>query len=224
MSKVAAVLVTASPTRQMPDDAFLTKIDGRESALRAMELVTNRDPIGQIMLVIDPAHAEQTKFKLASHLMFMGTKLTQATGGWFGQLNAALAKLDADVTRVLVHDAARPAVPYTDLEALLATADPAVALALPLRGTMARVEVVPGPGTIETTKVAEVLTPRLYDRAAFETLCAERAEPSPLQLLEASSLNVRCGDASANFVKAMVGLLPKPKVKAPSSPFEEAQW
>lgn len=224
MSKVAAVLLTAHPTSDRPDDAFLTKIDGRESALRAMELMTNRDPIGQVLLVIDPAHAEQTKFKLASHLMFMGTKLVQAAGGWFSQLNAALAKLDADVTRVLVHDAARPAVPYSDLEALLATTGPAVALALPLRGTLARTDVVPGPGAIESMKVAEVLTPRLYDRAAFETLCATKAEPSPLMLIEASPLNVRCGDASANFVKAMVGLLPKPKVKAPTNPFEEAQW
>ena len=224
MSKVAAVLITASPTGLTPDDAFLTKIDGRESALRAMELMTNREPIGQVMLVIDPAHAEQTKFKLASHLMFMGTKLVQAAGGWFGQLNAALAKLDADVTHVLVHDAARPAVPYPDLEALLATDGPAVALALPLRGTLARVNLVPGPGTIEAMTIAEVITPRLYDRAAFETLCATKAEPSPLQLIEASPLNVRCGDASANLVKAMVGLLPKPKVKARSNPFEEAQW
>ena len=31
-----------------------------------------------------------------------------------------------------------------------------------------------------------------------------------------------CGETS--FIKAMINMLPKPKIKAPSSPFEEAQW
>jgi hypothetical protein len=64
----------------------------------------------------------------------------------------------------------------------------------------------------------------LYDRKAFATLIAEKKEPSPLTLIEGSPLNLRVGDASAGTVKAMIGLLPKPKVKAPSNPFEEAQW
>ena len=45
-----------------------------------------------------------------------------------------------------------------------------------------------------------------------------------VQWIEGSPLNVRCGQASPGLLKAMIGLLPKPKVKAPSSPFEEAQW
>jgi hypothetical protein len=110
------------------------------------------------------------------------------------------------------------------LESLLAATEPAVALALPVRGTLAQANVVPGPGRIEAMKVAQVLTPRIYDRAVFETLCAEQREPSPLTLIEASPLNVRCGEASAALVKAMVSLLPKPKVKASTNPFEEAQW
>lgn len=222
MAKVAAILLTANPTSANPDDAAMTKIDGRESALRAMELMTNRDPITQVLLVVDPADAEETRRKIGSHLMFMGTKLTQAAGGWYAQLAAAAEKLNDDITHVLVHDAARPAVPYTDLEALLAVDAPAVALALPVRGTVAQAKAVPGPGAVEAIKVAMVLTPRLYERATFETLCAEAKEPA-LTLIEASPLNVRAGDASPALVKAMVALLPKPKVVR-SNPFEEAQW
>ncbi|HEX8324349.1 MAG TPA: 2-C-methyl-D-erythritol 4-phosphate cytidylyltransferase [Tepidisphaeraceae bacterium] len=222
MAKVAAILVTANPNHTAPDDAAMTKIDGRESALRAIELMTNRDPITQVLLAVDPADAEEIKRRIGSHLMFMGTKLAQAAGGWYAQLAAAEAKLADDITHVLVHDAARPSVPYTDLEALLAVDAPAAALALPVRGTLAKVTAVPGPGVVETIKVAVVLTPRLYDRATFATLCREMKEP-PLQLIEASPLNVRCNEASPAMVKAMVGLLPKPKVVR-SNPFEEAQW
>ena len=124
---------------------------------------------------------------------------------------------------MLVHDAARPAVPYTDLEALLAEAAPAVALAVPVRGQVARTAGVPGDGTVESLRLAVVLTPRLYDRATFARLCETGTEPTPLKLIDASPLNVRCGDVSAGVVKAMVQLLPKPKVAA-SNPFEEAQW
>ena len=221
--KVAALLLTASPTSAQPDDAAMTKIDGRESALRAMELFTNREPVTQVILVVDPGEAEEVKRKIGSHLMFMGTRLAQAAGGWYAQAAAGMAKLNGDITHVIIHDAARPSVPYTDLEALIEVAGPAAALALPIRGTIAKAVAVPGPGTIEALKLASVLTPRLYDLATFKTLCAEGKEPATLQLIESSPLNVRCGEMSAGIVKAMIQMLPKPKV-APSNPFEEAQW
>ncbi|MGC4032642.1 MAG: 2-C-methyl-D-erythritol 4-phosphate cytidylyltransferase [Tepidisphaeraceae bacterium] len=222
--KVAALLLTASPGAANSDSAAMTKVDGRESALRAMELLTNREPIASIVLAVDPAEAEEVKRKIGSHLMFMGIKLAQAAGGWYEQLAAAAAKIPDDCTHVLVHDAARPAVPYTDLEAILASPAAATALALPVRGQLAKAAVVPGDGVIEAIGVAEVITPRLYDRPAFKTLCDTKAEPSPIKLIEGSPLNVRCGDHSAGVVKAMIGLLPKPKIAAPTNPFEEAQW
>ena len=47
---------------------------------------------------------------------------------------------------------------------------------------------------------------------------------SELFLLKASPLNVRVTSADAGTVNALIKILPKPKVKPPSSPFEEAQW
>jgi len=32
------------------------------------------------------------------------------------------------------------------------------------------------------------------------------------------------GPGDASLVRAMLNLLPKPKIKGPSNPFEEAQW
>ena len=57
------------------------------------------------------------------------------TGGprWVDQMVAAAEKISADSTHVIVHDAARPCLPYDDLDALLAEAEksPAVCLAAP---------------------------------------------------------------------------------------------
>ena len=43
--------------------------------------------------------------------------------------------------------------------------------------------------------------------------------------MKGSPLNIRVGSsADERVAKAMLNMLPKPKVKAPSNPFEEAQW
>lgn len=226
MSDIAAVLLTAAPPGFAYDNAAMTKVDGRESALRCMEMYTNRAGVVQIILVITAADAEEIKRKIGSHLMFMGVKLVQSGPGWGEQLAGAHRALKAEAKHVLVHDAARPAVPYIDLDRLIDAAGkhPALALGRTVKGTLATSKIVPGPAEISSAAVAEVLGPTLYDRAAFDALCASGEMPNKLELIEGSPLNVRCGWNDANFVKAMVGLLPKPKPKAQSSPFEEAQW
>lgn len=226
MSDIAVVIVTAAPEGHRPDGAFLTKVDGRESVMRTMELFANREGIAQTMLVIDTKQADEVKRKLGSHLMFMGIKLLQSGATWMEQLAGAKEKLPEGAKHVLVHDAARPAVPYTDIDAIFASAGkhPAVALASPVVGPVVEAKIVPGAGQASSVKLAQLLTPMLFTRAAFDQLVAAKKLPDTLQLLEGSPLNQRCGWSDPGYMKAMVNLLPKPKVKAPSSPFEEAQW
>jgi 2-C-methyl-D-erythritol 4-phosphate cytidylyltransferase len=226
MSQIAVVLVTAVPDLGQPQGA-LVKVDGRESVLRCMEMFTNREGVAQIMVTIDASQAEDAKRKIGSHLMFMGVKLVSSTPMWWQQLADAQKQLKPEVTHVLVHDAARPAVSYVDLDALTSLADkhPAVALARPVEGTLATASSLPGPGTIGAdVKLAQVLAPQLFTRDAFAAMVSAKKLPAPLHLIEGSPLNVRCGTHDAGLVKAMINLLPKPKMKAASSPFEEAQW
>ena len=72
-----------------------------------------------------------------------------------------------------------------------------------------------------------LLTPQAYSKARFAEMAAGGKElhPSQVRLLKGSSLNARLGGpGDATLVKAMINMLPKPKIKPPSSPFEEAQW
>ena len=39
------------------------------------------------------------------------------------QIHAVAEKISAEATHVIVHDAARPAVPYTDIEAIMEAAE-----------------------------------------------------------------------------------------------------
>lgn len=225
MSDLAVVIVTAPPEPGMRLGA-MTKVDGRESVLRCMEMFANREGIIQTMVVIDRAQAEEIKRKIGSHLMFMGIKLISSGSTWWEQLSDAQQALKDEVKHVLVHDGACPAVSYIDLDNLIDATGKhhAMTLACPLDAMLYKAPSLPGSGWRADLKVARQMYPALFSRLGFEEVVREKRLPDPIQMLEGSELNVRCGSFDPAFVKAMINLLPKPKTRAPSSPFEEAQW
>ena len=71
-----------------------------------------------------------------------------------------------------------------------------------------------------------LLTPQAFSKEKFQQIASgKEIHASEAKLVKGSPLNIRLGGSGeARIVKAMINMLPKPKVKAPSSPFEEAQW
>jgi 2-C-methyl-D-erythritol 4-phosphate cytidylyltransferase len=173
---------------------------------------------------------DEAKRKYAPHLSFSGVKMITGGPRWIDQIAAAAGKIADECTHVIIHDAARPAVPYSDIEALMDAAEKhdAVVLAAPSRTTL--VEVDEGGNALAIHPAAQfmqLLTPQVYSRKKFEEMAKTKQEPhaSQLHLLKGSSLNVRIGGpGDASLIKAMLSLLPKPKLKGPLNPFEEAQW
>lgn len=225
MSDLAVVILTAPPAVEDPPGAMI-KVDGRESVLRCMEMFSNRDGIVKTLVVIDPKQAEEVKRKLGSHLMFMGVKLVTGGETWWSQLAEAQKAIPPEAQHVLVHDGARPLVPYTDLDAILGMKGKKEVVALGQRvlGPVFKASKLPGTGWSFDQSVVSLLTPILFTRPSLDQAITEGRFPSPIEFIEGSALNVRVGTVDASFAKAMLGLLPKPKVKAPTNPFEEAQW
>jgi 2-C-methyl-D-erythritol 4-phosphate cytidylyltransferase len=231
MANFSVVVLTAAPPGLSAEvgGAFV-KIDGREALLRSVELFLNRDNIKQIRLAISPEQMEEAKQKFGAHLGFSGVKLISAGPRWMDQIAAAPAGLNAEATHVVLHDAARPAVAFSDIDALLEAASKydAVSLSLPVKTALVEVDEGESPVSIHTpSQYRHLLTPQVYSKAAFVELATKRTDlhPSRLTLLKGSPLNVRVGTAGdAGLVKAMIGMLPKPKIKAGLSPFDEAQW
>jgi 2-C-methyl-D-erythritol 4-phosphate cytidylyltransferase len=231
-SPVFSVLVLTAPPPGLPAEAggAYVKIDGREALLRSVELFLNRDNVKQIQLAVLPEMAEEAKRKYGAHLGFSGVKLLTAGPRWADQLAAAADRIAPEATHVLVHDAARPAVPYSDIDALMdeAPKHDATVLAALLRSAL--VEVDEGGNPLAYRRAAEfmaLLTPQAFSKAKFEQMAKSGKDlhASEASLVKASPLNVRVGGGvDAGFVKAMIAMLPKPKMKPPSSPFEEAQW
>jgi len=230
----SVLLVTAPLPNSGSEGAggAFVKIDGREALLRATELFLNRDNVKQIQIAFLPQDAEEAKRKHGGHFGFSGVKVVTAGPRWIDQWIAAEAKLSAEATHVMVHDAARPAVPYADIEALMVAADEgqaaAVALAAPVRTPLVELDEGGAPMAVHApSRFMQLLTPQVYSVAKFKEIVASRQEihASQLKLIRGSALNVRvAGAGDASLARAMIGMLPKPKVKPPSSPFEEAQW
>ena len=231
MATFSVLLLTASPTGSAAETGgTFVKIDGREALLRTVELFLNRDNVKQFQVCFLPESIEEAKRKYAPHLSFSGVKVLTGGPKWIDQLAAAAQRIAADCTHVIVHDTARPALPYADLEALMDLAEKheAIALAALLRTALVEVDEGGNALAIEpASRFMQLLGTHVYSRKTFDQIAQTKQEPhaSQLHLLKGSPLNTRVGGASdASLVRAMLNLLPKPKVKGPTNPFEEAQW
>lgn len=230
MAIFSAILLTAAPPGlgNETGGAFV-KIDGRESLVRSIELFLNRDPIKHLFLVLLPEAAEEAKQKHGAHLSFSGVKVLTAGPRWMDQIRAAAGALPDDVTHAIIHDAARPVVPYTDIDALIESAQgaSAVALATPLRTRLVELDEGRQPVACHLPgQYMHLLTPQAYSAGKLKEMAAGQHEvhASELKLLQGSPVNIRLGGSGdVSMVKAMMNLLPRPKLK-PANPFEEAQW
>jgi 2-C-methyl-D-erythritol 4-phosphate cytidylyltransferase len=231
MAVFSVLIVTAAPAGGGSDAAgWSTKIDGREAIVKTVELFLNRDNVKQVQVAFLPQDVEEAKRKHGGHFGFSGVKVVTGGPKWIDQCAAATEKLSADASHVIVHDAARPAVPYSDIDALmdLAQKKPAVTLAAPMRSPLVETDEGGNPVAVHAaSRFMQLLTPQAFSKVKFLEIVASKQEPhaSQFSILKGSALNVRIGGGGdASLARAMIGLLPKPKIKPPSSPFEEARW
>jgi 2-C-methyl-D-erythritol 4-phosphate cytidylyltransferase len=230
MATFSVLLLTASPPGHGEAGGAYLKIDGRESLLRAVEMFLNRDNVKQMQLVVPTATAEEAKRKYGANLGFSGVKLVAGGTKWIEQIQAGAKNISAECTHVIVHDAARPAVPYSDIESAMAAAESsdAVVLAAPIRTTLLEIdEGSSGLAYHLPSQFVQLQTPQIYSLKVLEQIAQSGKEPhaSALKIVKGSPLNVRLATgADASFVRAMLNMLPKPKTRAASNPFDEAQW
>ena len=97
------------PAGKKPPAKIEVDLDGKPVFLRAIEAFRHRPDVVQTLLAVHPDHAESFRFKWGDKLAFSG--VTVIPGGrrerW-ETVSLMLEHLDAEVTHVAVHDAARP--------------------------------------------------------------------------------------------------------------------
>lgn len=232
MTPIFSVLIVTAPPPGLTAEAggAFVKIDGREALLRSVELFLNRDNVKQVQVAFAAEQMEEAKRKFGGHFGFSGVKLISAGPKWMNQIDAGGKTLSAEATHVIVHDGARPAVPYSDIDALMSEVEThdVVGLSTPVKSVL--VELDEGCGAMAyhlPSRFVHLVTPQAFTKAKFMGMAETEKEihASEVTLIKGSPLNHRLArSGEAGFVKAMINMLPKPKLKAPSSPFEEAQW
>jgi 2-C-methyl-D-erythritol 4-phosphate cytidylyltransferase len=231
MARFSVAVVTAVPTQMGAEGAgAMIKVDGRECVLRSVDTFVNRDGVKQIHLFVGDNEFEEAKRKFGGHLSFSGAKMFSAGRAWADQIAAAAEKISEECTHVILHDAARPAVAYNDLETLMAEVQkhPIVMMTTPVRGGLVETEESGKPAALcSGARFQQVVTPWAFRKDKFLEMAKGRREPAAGEwwLLRSSPLNIRVTNASeASLAKSMIGMLPKPKMRGPDNPFEEAQW
>jgi len=244
MSTHAVIFVALVPPG-VPKGAArpFAKVDNREVFMRTIELYTPRDQVQQLILVVAPDDLAVVQSKYAAHLGFQGVSVAVGGSDWFSAVARGLEKLQADIQTVIIHDACRPAVPYTLLDALDATVGKtgAAVPVLPLIGTFARLE-----GTrmldaaLDVTGAHEVQSPQIFSRKVLEAAYGARASVAGtpaddaalvratggvVATIPGSRYNVRMdSDENIKLAADFLKHLPKPKSQTPLTPFDEAQW
>ena len=195
----SVLLLTAAPPGHGAEaGGAYVKIDGREALLRSVELFLNRDNVKQLQLVFDPDMIEEGKRKYGGHLSFSGVKIVPGGPRWMDQLAAGAEKISPETTHVIVHDAARPAVAYSDIDAVMEAAakHAFVALTAPLRSSLLELDEGNQPVAYHTsTRFVQLLTPQVFSLSKLVEIAKGKQEPhaSEIHLVKGSPLNVRIG-------------------------------
>ena len=245
MADVAVIVTAAGAGKRFGGDVKkpFTQLDGRPVFIRAIELFVNRDDVCQTILTVAPEDYDVVKEKFAANLMFMGIKLVKGGAERYLSVQAALEAVDADAKYVCIHDAVRPCVLDSWIDAVFDAARKSAAaiLAAPLTGTLKRVS---GAHFIDQTVpragIYEAQTPQVFSREVLtRAYAALREGDSPTddaQLVERTGHPVAVVETDRRNLKittagdlALAGAILKgidrrPKGGPPLGAFGEAQW
>jgi 2-C-methyl-D-erythritol 4-phosphate cytidylyltransferase len=244
MAKVAVIVAAAGAGKRFGGQVKkpFAQIDNRPIFIRSVELFLNRPDVCQVILAVSPADYDVVKEKYAANLMFMGIKLVKGGVERFESVRAALAEVDPAADLVCVHDAVRPCVQESWIDAVFAEAEKtgAAILAAPLAGTIKRVA---DSGFIEATVprtgLYEAQTPQVFKRQlltdAYAALPDDCRPTDDGEVVERTGHAVMVVPTDRRNIKItlagdidLAGALLKQIGRKPKGPslgaFEEAQW
>lgn len=245
MAKVAVIIPAAGAGKRFGGDVKkpFAQIDNRPIFIRSIELFISRDDVCQVILTVAPDDYDVVREKYAANLMFMDIKLVKGGAERFESVRLALEAVSEEAELVCVHDAVRPCVLDTWIDAVFAEAEKsgAAILAAPLTGTIKRVSDANCiDETVSRAGLYEAQTPQVFRKQwlieSYEQLDAEGAPTDDAEVVERAGHAVHVVATDQRNLKIttpadlalagsiLKGLTRRPKGPAPRGPFDEAQW
>jgi 2-C-methyl-D-erythritol 4-phosphate cytidylyltransferase len=246
MSRIAVILPAAGRSSRFggKEKKPYAILDGRAVWLRTVELFITRNDIVQTLIIVAPEDRELFRTRYAPNIAFMDIQVVEGGAERFESVANALAKLKDEVELVAVHDAVRPCLEASHIDAVFkkATETGAAILATPINDTIKRVD---NQKHINETLSRQGLwlaqTPQVFRRDWLLDAYANRGKlgkdiTDDAQLIEAAGHTVHIVEGSPcnikitaqsdlMLAKAILQSRPAPKPSGPSHPFaEEEMW
>jgi len=246
MSRFAVILPAAGRSSRFggKEKKPFAILEGRAVWLRTVELFITRPDICQCMIVVAPEDRDLFRTRYAANIAFMDVQVIEGGAERFESVGNALAKLKEEAEFVAIHDAVRPCLESTHIDAVFkkATETGAAILAVPVNDTLKKSA---DKKTIKETLPRQNLwlaqTPQVFRKDWLLEAYANRGKlgkdiTDDAQLVEAAGHPVRIVEGAATNIKittrgdlilaeAVLKCLPKPKPSGPAHPFaEEEMW
>lgn len=218
------------------------KLDGRPIFLRTLQHFVNRDDVCQKILAVDPEDVSSMKSSYGANLGFLGVTIVAGGARRCDSVAAALKTVCDEADYVAIHDAARPCVTSTMIDAVFAEAvkTGAAILAVPITGTIKRVtEAKVIEQTLPREQLYEAQTPQVFrkdilvaaygrmvefDEAMTDDARIVEDAGTPISVVISDATNIKITTKADRTLAAAI-LKSRPVKAAPRmGAFEEAQW
>ena len=245
MARFAVILPAAGKSSRFHDKEKkpFTNLDGRAVWLRTVELFVTRDDVCQCLIVVAPEDQEMFRRRYTPNLAFLNVKIADGGRERFESVANALRLLPDEAEFVAVHDAVRPCLESSAIDAVFARAAQAGAavLAVPIADTVKKVDQGKVQSTVSRQGLWLAQTPQVFRRDWLVAAYSDRARlgkdvTDDAQLIEAAGHPVSVVEGSPTNIKittradlaladAILKSRPRPKGSGPIHPFaEEEMW
>ncbi len=211
MSRFAVILAAAGQSRRFNDPYYnkiVVPLAGRPLWMYAAEAFSKRSDVAQLIMVISPQDRELFNEKFAGNLALMGFQVVLGGEQRADSVLNALKEVRSDIPYVAIHDAARPCIAETWIDAVFeqAQASGAAILATPCHATLKKVN---SQKQIEATVPRDHLwlaqTPQVFKTQWLRDAYAKHPNPSQAtdeaSLVEALGHTVRIVEGSPLNIK-----------------------
>ena len=179
MATFGVILAAAGQSSRFKDANYkkpFAPLAGRPVWLHSAEKFLDRPDVKQVVIVVAPEDRAAFVEKFAANLAFMGITLAEGGSHRAESVRNGLAKLGPEIDTVAIHDAARPCLAATWIDAVFAAGarTGAAILATPVVGTLKRVAADNTiTATVDRTGLWEAQTPQVFSRALLEKAFGE---------------------------------------------------
>ena len=166
---------------------------GKPMVLHSVDALISHPAVAEVIVVTGEGQKDQARERLGESMNFV--KLVTGGTERRDSVRAGLEALEGKgVTRVLIHDAARPFLPATVIDALLAALDhaPGAVPALPVADTLAKGDATLG-DNVPRAGLNRIQTPQAFHFDAI--LAAHRAWPADEEATDDAQMLRRMGQA-----------------------------